>query len=229
MSDLIAALSKVHDNFILSYAVDFQEHTLKLKTQNANGNTILITFDGLLAHHFEHVSQDNILFGIDEISVEDFFANYQGLLGKTLCYGFPCCCSLDELHTRMHTEHLRVFVIDSSLGLNGFVLCKSIQISTTDCKQLHNRQSAAADKMAQEQIQMGQPSIVSLQTEKECGVKSLVQHMPLRAQYRIWCEEPSTTRGGTRLFLYQTDSSARSLSDGRTRLRLAACSALTSA
>ena len=139
MSDLIAALSKVHDNFILSYAVDFQEHTLKLKTQNANGNTILITFDGLLAHHFEHVAQDNILFGIDEISVEDFFANYQGLLDKTLCYGFPCCCSLDELHTRMHTEHLRVFVIDSSLGLNGFVLCKSIQISTTDCKQLHNR------------------------------------------------------------------------------------------
>lgn len=150
MSDLIAALSKVHDSFILSYAVDFQEHTLKLKTQKANGNTILITFDGLLAHHFEHVSQDNILFGIDEISVEDFFANYQGLLDKTLCYGFPCCCSLAELHTRMHTEHLRVFVIDSSLGLNGFVLCKSIQISTTDCKQLHNRQSAAADKRAQE-------------------------------------------------------------------------------
>ena len=134
MTDLITSLSKVHDSFILSYAVDFQEHTLKLKTQNANGNQILLTFDGLLAHHFEHVSQDNILFGIDEISVEDFFAKYQGLLDKTLCYGFPCCCSLDELHTRMHTEHLRVFVIDSSLGLNGFVLCKSIQISTTDCK-----------------------------------------------------------------------------------------------
>ena len=103
MSDLIAALSKVHDSFILSYAVDFQEHTLKLKTQNANGNQILLTFAGLLAHHFEHVSQDNILFGIDEISVEDLFANYQGLLDKTLCYGFPCCCSLAELHTRMHT------------------------------------------------------------------------------------------------------------------------------
>lgn len=56
MSDLIAALSKVHDNFILSYAVDFQEHTLKLKTQNANGNQILLTFDGLLAHNFDHVA-----------------------------------------------------------------------------------------------------------------------------------------------------------------------------
>lgn len=133
MSDLIAALSQVHDNFILSYAVNFQDHTLKLKTQNANGHQILLTFAGLLAHHFENVAQDNILFGIDEISVDDFFAKYQGLLDKTISYGFPCCCSLYELQTRMHAEHLKVFVIDSSLGLCGFVLCKSIQINTTDC------------------------------------------------------------------------------------------------
>lgn len=68
MSDLIAALSKVHDNFILSYAVDFQEHTLKLKTQKADGHQILLTFAGLLAHHFEHVSQDNILLALMKLA-----------------------------------------------------------------------------------------------------------------------------------------------------------------
>ena len=48
------------------------------------------------------------------------------LLGGTISYGFPACCSIEELRKRMEREHIRVFVIDSSLGLCGFVLAQEV-------------------------------------------------------------------------------------------------------
>ncbi len=83
---------------------------------------------GLLAHWFENVVQDNILFGMDEITVDGFFEQYKDLLGRTISYGFPACCSIEELRKRMEREHIRVFVIDSSLGLCGFVLAKEVEL-----------------------------------------------------------------------------------------------------
>ena len=61
---------------------------------------------------------------MDEITVDGFFEQYKDLLGRTISYGFPACCSIEELRKRMEREHIRVFVIDSSLGLCGFVLAK---------------------------------------------------------------------------------------------------------
>ena len=58
--------------------------------------------------------QDNILFGMEEITVDGFFQQYKDLLGGTISYGFPACCSIEELRKRMEREHIRVFVIDSS-------------------------------------------------------------------------------------------------------------------
>ena len=72
--------------------------------------------------------QDNILFGMDEISVDAFFEQYKDLLGGTISYGFPACCSIEKLRERMDREHIRIFVIDSSLGLCGFVLAQEVEL-----------------------------------------------------------------------------------------------------
>ena len=72
--------------------------------------------------------QENILFGVDEISVDGFFELYKELLDRTISYGFPACCSLQELKERMNQEKIRVFVIDASLGLCGFVLAQEVEI-----------------------------------------------------------------------------------------------------
>ena len=80
------------------------------------------------AHWFENVIQDNILFGMDEITVDGFFEQYKDLLGGTISYGFPACCSIEELRERMEREKIRVFVIDSSLGLCGFVLAQEVAL-----------------------------------------------------------------------------------------------------
>ena len=53
---------------------------------------------------------------------------YKELLDRTISYGFPACCSLQELKERMNQEKIRVFVIDASLGLCGFVLAQEVEI-----------------------------------------------------------------------------------------------------
>lgn len=120
MSTLICSFDGLHDNRVLRYCADFEAHTLHMDTQSETGEKVSVRFTGLLAHWFENVIQDNILFGMDEITVDRFFQQYKDLLGGTISYGFPACCSIEELRKRMEREHIRVFVIDSSLGLCGF-------------------------------------------------------------------------------------------------------------
>ena len=52
------------------------------------------------AHWFKNVIQDNILFGMDEITVDGFFEQYKDLLDGTIPYGFPACCGIEELRER---------------------------------------------------------------------------------------------------------------------------------
>ena len=92
------------------------------------GENVSVHFTGLLAHWFENVIRDNILFGMDEITVDGFFEQYKDLLGGAVSYGFPACCSIEELRERMDREHIRVFVIDASLGLCGFVLAQEVEL-----------------------------------------------------------------------------------------------------
>ena len=120
MSTLICSFDGLHDNRVLRYYADFEAHILHMDTQTEAGEKVSVHFTGLLAHWFENVVQDNILFGMDEISVDAFFEQYKDLLGGTISYGFPACCSIEKLRERMDREHIRVFVIDSSLGLCGY-------------------------------------------------------------------------------------------------------------
>ena len=120
MSTLICSFDGLHDNRVLRYYADFEAHILHMDTQTEAGEKVSVHFTGLLAHWFENVVQDNILFGMDEISVDAFFEQYKDLLGGAISYGFPACCSIEELRERMDREHIRVFVIDSSLGLCGY-------------------------------------------------------------------------------------------------------------
>lgn len=128
MNTLIYSFDCLHDNRVLRYCADFEAHTLHLDTQTEAGEKVSVRFTGLLAHWFENVIQDNILFGMDEISVDGFLEKYKDLLAHSLQYGFPACCSGEELLERMTQEKIRVFVIDSSLGLCGFVLAQEVEL-----------------------------------------------------------------------------------------------------
>ena len=97
MSMVIQSFDNLHDNRVLRYCADFEAHTLHMDTQTEAGEKVSVRFTGLLAHWFENVIQDNILFGMDEITVDGFFQQYKDLLGGTISYGFPACCSIEGL------------------------------------------------------------------------------------------------------------------------------------
>ena len=128
MSMVIQSFDHLHDTRVLCYCADFEAHILHVDTRTEAGENVSVHFTGLLAHWFENVIRDNILFGMDEISVDAFFEQYKDLLGGTISYGFPACCSIEELRERRDREHIRVCVIDSSLGLCGFVLAKEVEL-----------------------------------------------------------------------------------------------------
>ena len=78
MSALICSFDGLHDNRVLRYYADFEAHILHMDTQTEAGEKVSVHFTGLLAHWFENVVQDNILFGMDEISVDAFFEQNKG-------------------------------------------------------------------------------------------------------------------------------------------------------
>lgn len=129
MSMVIQSFDNLHDNRVLRCCADFEAHALHMDTQTEGGETVSVHFTGLLAHWFENMVQDNILFGMDEITIDGFFEQYRELLDGTIPYGFPACCGIEELRERMEREKIRVFVIDSSLGLCGFVLAQEVEIA----------------------------------------------------------------------------------------------------
>ena len=124
----IKSFDNLHDNRVLRYCADFETHNLYMETRTEDGKKISVNFSGFMAHWFENVIQDNILFGMEEITVDGFFEQYKELLSYTVSYGFPACCSTEELRKLMKREKVRAFIIDSSLGLCGFVLAKEVEI-----------------------------------------------------------------------------------------------------
>ena len=128
MSTLICSFDGLHDNRVLRYYADFEAHILHMDTQTEAGEKVSVHFTGLLAHWFENVVQDNILFDMEEITLEGFFQQYKDFLNESLRFGFPACCITGERRERMEREHIRVFVINSSLGLCGFVLAQEVEL-----------------------------------------------------------------------------------------------------
>ena len=76
MNIRIQSFDNLHDNRVLRYCADLQANPPNMDTQTEAGEIVSDHFSGLLAHWFENVIQNNILFGMDEITVSGFFEQY---------------------------------------------------------------------------------------------------------------------------------------------------------
>ncbi len=126
---IIKDFPMIHDNRVLRCQVDFMERVLTLEMVTETEQLAIVQFSGLMAHRFEHVGQDNILFSMEEVTSVCFLARYRQLLEQTLPYGFPVCGSLSQLKNYMQDQKIRVFVLTSSLGLSGFVLAQNVALT----------------------------------------------------------------------------------------------------
>ena len=126
-------MSMLHDNFIKSYTMDFEKGTLVLKTEYHGGEVFEKTdviFTGYLAHVFYDEMIDNIIFDVEEITVEQFLERERETLEKRKNYSWPIRSeTANALSEYLQTSGYRVFSVDSSSGLYGSVIAKQMDIA----------------------------------------------------------------------------------------------------
>jgi hypothetical protein len=121
-----------HDCEINSYEVYIEGKTLILHTKYSGFNerkNIDISFSGVLTHYFEDVSHQNVISEIYEPGIEEFIEEYRDTLNSKKNYCWPMNYEAeDDLYNKLTNNSYKVFYIDSSTGLHGFVIAKQIDI-----------------------------------------------------------------------------------------------------
>lgn len=134
-------MSVLHDNELLSYAVDFREKTVLLNTEywyeNINEKTTVI-FKNVTAHWFIDAGEmTTIIFDICCYDVERFIRDYKPLLKERKGYGWPLSGYTDDndLLGKLHALNQKYFSVESSCGVSGFILAEEMQLNTEAIKE----------------------------------------------------------------------------------------------
>ena len=127
-------MSMVHDNIILSYQADFESGTLTLKTRYYNDEFCEdtdVVFTGYLTHIFYDILGENrnIIFDIEEYPMNLFLERERELLSKRKNHCWPISYeNFEDLINFFQSNTFKVFSIDSSLGLWGYIIAKEMNV-----------------------------------------------------------------------------------------------------
>ncbi len=127
----------IHDNTVYGYSILADDdakltYTIRLYTkfqQKAQPSFTDIIFSGAIAHYFEDYLAHNILFDIEEITIETCFEEYHELFEHRAKYGWPFPhTSQQDLLQRAYSHQATCYQINTSYGLDGWVWARTIDI-----------------------------------------------------------------------------------------------------
>ena len=120
----------IHDNIINAYTVDLGNEVISFETTSESAQRTTITFREVLAHRFEDVIKNSILLDIMPVTISYFINDYKDRLIQWFKYGFPTSSrDCEELEKFLNEKEYMIFIIQSSLGLNGFIIAKSMEFN----------------------------------------------------------------------------------------------------
>lgn len=124
----------VHDNRLLSYAVNCREREIVLHTafldREPHEYTDVI-FSGVAAYRFEGDNFSTIIFDVSEVGLEDIYARHQDVFADAKNYGWPMPYdSAEELLRGLRAENVKGYVINSSYGLDGWVWARGMTLKS---------------------------------------------------------------------------------------------------
>lgn len=141
-------LRDIHDAIITKYTVDFKLKELEIYYENEKGKQFIIEFSDYLAHNFEDVIIENIIFDIEEITIEKFIEDNRKFLENKLLFGFPILIQhiedVNDLKEILEKKQYKVFEISSSTGLNGFIVAKNLKV--LEWKMIQKEQEKSIDE-----------------------------------------------------------------------------------
>lgn len=122
----------VHDSEILSYYVDIENRKIIFNTLCKNFEVekrAEIRFENVLAHYFRNVADQNVISDIYEESTAKFLDEYRDILNEEKRYDWPTNYKdQEELIGFLADNGYRIFYIDSSVGLFGFIIAKKLKL-----------------------------------------------------------------------------------------------------
>jgi len=123
----------VHDNLLLSYTIDAVEKRITLNTAYQDREPFEYTqvvFTGVLVYHFEGDNFSTILFDVTEVRSDEVVEAYKELFAARKNYGwlpfdYPTEGALKD---QLNALNVRGYYVESSYGMQGFVLCEQMLI-----------------------------------------------------------------------------------------------------
>ena len=137
----------VHDNILLGYDVDSQRKRIVFRTEyphTEEKQKTDVIFEDVKAYHFEGDLFSTIIFDIEEIEPATAMKQIPEVFERRAKHGWPQGWekkkeSFEEFASRLD---LKAYWIQSSYGLDGFVLAKSMK--KTSANQALQTTSASA-------------------------------------------------------------------------------------
>lgn len=120
----------MHDYYIIAYSVNLEERKLVIQTyNNIKKKQGKICFYEVLAHSFKCIIDYNIILDIQECEISFFFNDNKEELIKMQDYGWPIVYLTEqELIDYIRTHEYKYIKINSSYGMDGWILARSYEI-----------------------------------------------------------------------------------------------------
>ena len=121
----------IHDNNVFAIDIRCEEKVIVLHTEFREGTPpeyVDVVFSGVVAHHFNHVLDGNILLDITEWQPRAFYEENSRYLLEFQKYGLPIDCGNSETFVEHFIQaNLRVFIIYASYGMSGWVIAENLE------------------------------------------------------------------------------------------------------
>jgi hypothetical protein len=123
----------LHDHFVYALSVHLEYRLLVLHTEHRDGPGphafIDLRFVGVVAHHFDDVTEPSILLDIERVETGSIVEQWAELFARRKNHGWPPIEYSDrsELADRLVHLGVRGYRVMGSCGLDGFVLATGIE------------------------------------------------------------------------------------------------------
>lgn len=119
----------IHDNEIINYQVNLKDKTILLHTISETNEAATIRFNDLLAYYFENQLPGSILIDIFDAGIELFIPQNRDNLKSRKDHLWPINYeSEEELFSYLQYNQYHYYVIQSSYGMNGWVVSKEMKV-----------------------------------------------------------------------------------------------------
>jgi hypothetical protein len=121
-------MNYIHDYEIDGYSVDFKESKIVMEVSLESQKKQII-FSGVFTYKFEEEMPYSCISDLEEMPMVSFFKENKDLLAQNKKYAWPVRYNtLEDLNDKIKQANVRYFVLDSSYGLNGWVLAEKVEI-----------------------------------------------------------------------------------------------------